>query len=129
MSKQIGVFKPTDLFVNLPSFNQDHRRLFDACVTALRPGAADWVPRVYAYEYPGNAWGEPAPAWGKVYVPLETDAFEAKLAAVRAHASQWEGREDTHVGPTGAAKLALLRGSECGARYAELLYLMRGRFQ
>ena len=129
IEKHIAIFRPTDVFVSLPSFNQDHRRLFDAFIAATRPGACDWVQALYAYEYPGNAWGPPTPEWGKTYVPLSTRSLRAKMTAIEAHKSQWEGRGTTHVGPAGALQLSFLRGSECGHTNAELLYQLRGRFQ
>lgn len=126
ISKHVARFDPQEVFVNLPSFNQDHRAVFDAFVTASRPGCMESVTSIYAYEYPGNAWGPAAPQWGKLYVGLTEVDLEAKIAALRAHRSQWDGRKCSHVSPEGARTLATLRGSECGAEYAELLYLMRG---
>ena len=124
---EIEKFDPTSLFVCLPSFNQDHQRVFDAFVTATRPGAlAPSVQHVCAYEYPGNSWGPAGPKWGRVYVRLNESVMKSKLEALARHKSQFAGREGEHVTPDGARKLAALRGSECGSPYAELVYLMRG---
>ena len=122
----IDTVRPDELFVCLPSFNQDHTALYRATITALRPGRADRVKRVWAYEYPGNCWGPEAPLWGHCYVRLSSEDFNAKMSALLEHASQGFGVDHArHVGMAGMCALAALRGSECGTSWAELFYLLR----
>jgi N-acetylglucosamine malate deacetylase 1 len=120
----IGGEKPDEVFVNLPSSNQDHNALHDATITALRPDRFG-VKRIWAYEHTGNSWGPPPPSWGRCYVRLTEADIAAKLNALWEHKSQFEGRGPQHSSPKGAQKLAALRGSECGAEFGELLYLLR----
>jgi N-acetylglucosamine malate deacetylase 1 len=124
----IRQFCPSHLFTCLPSFNQDHRAVFDATITATRPGRTPSLKRIFAYEYPGNCWGPDTPSWGKVYVPLPKALLGRKLNALRKHESQFNGKAGEHISLGGAEALARLRGSECGADYAELLYLLREVF-
>jgi LmbE family N-acetylglucosaminyl deacetylase len=125
VEKVIEDFYPEDLFVCLPSFNQDHESLFSATVTALRPGRFDGLRRVFAYEYPGNCWGPHPPQHGRCYMPLiDTDA-QAKINALNCHQSQFSTRDHRHATPAGASTLMALRGSECGVSNAELVYLLR----
>jgi N-acetylglucosamine malate deacetylase 1 len=115
--------RPTDTYVCLPSFNQDHRALFDATITAFRP--ANLPGNLWAYEYPGNCWGPSPPEFGKMYLWFEETTLARKIEALNCHKSQWEGRK-VGVNPKSATSLAQQRGSEIGKDYAELIYLLRG---
>jgi LmbE family N-acetylglucosaminyl deacetylase len=107
------------VFVNLPSFNQDHRALYDAVLTAFRPVSRSLPARLCAYEYPGNSWGPATSGLGTMYVALNQVQLNAKLRALRCHVSQFSGRQGNHVSPEGAELLAKWRGSEIGVDYAE----------
>jgi LmbE family N-acetylglucosaminyl deacetylase len=127
ISRNLADFAPTDVYVNLPSFNQDHRIVYDAFKTCVRPGV--WSgERLWAYMYPGNSVEE-IPAWGPVYVQLTAAQMARKIEALDMHESQFKGREHLHVGPAGAKALARMMGSECGACFAEKVFLMRGFFE
>lgn len=115
--------------IPLPSYNDDHRRVWDAAMAACRPGKLDHV-NVYAYDQQAShCVGAQLPGreFGRVYVPIRKDDLVAKQQALREHASQMEGREDTIYGPLGMKVSAQSRGLECGAPYAEMLYLVRQR--
>lgn len=107
-----------ELFLPLPSFNQDHQALFDAVVTALRPGRFSHRMLVWAYPYLGSAWGPREPSWGRCYVTLSQQDIDAKVRALKAHASQ---RIDTEA----VLAQARLRGWEAGHDLAEAVYLLR----
>jgi LmbE family N-acetylglucosaminyl deacetylase len=125
VERAVDAAQPDEVFICLPSFNQDHGAQFDATIVAFRPGRLDGVAKLYAYEYPGNCWGPPAPRYGRCYVRLSDDDFLAKQRALLEHRTQFDDRHG-HVGPEGAEALAALRGSEWGVRYAERFYLLRG---
>lgn len=118
----VRAFEPTDIYVALPSFNQDHRVLYDALVTAIRPGVTN--ANVYAYEYPGNCWGPPLPTTGKRYLVCSPDEARRKIEALNMHKSQFDGRW-VLVGPEAAKALMVLRGLEVGPDGAELVYVIR----
>jgi N-acetylglucosamine malate deacetylase 1 len=115
IERTVDRLKPDVLFVPLPSFNQDHKAAWDACEAALRPFRKGyWPHRVLAYEYPGQHWGPPPPATGKVYCPL-------KLQALAAHQSQFPDKASLDP----VMDLLTARGGECGHGFAELFYLLR----
>lgn len=124
IAREIDHWQPTEVFCALPSFNQDHRVLFDAFVTALRPGMHKGVKNVWAYPYPGNCWGPAPPREGRCYLKLEQRHVDVKMQALAAHQSQWDGRS---VGVNPQASLINMQqwGSEIGEPYAELVYLLR----
>ncbi|MEY9560439.1 PIG-L deacetylase family protein [Sinorhizobium fredii] len=120
IEKQLETFRPDMVFTCLPSFNQDHKVLFDATITAFRNG----YPDLYAYEYPGNAWGPPPPEFGRKYLPADERHVEAKIKALAMHKSQFDGRAAV-VDPEAARTLARQRGAEIGVPFAELCYVVR----
>lgn len=111
-----------EVYVCLPSFNQDHRVLFDAFITATRPGMT--LANLYAYEYPGNSWGPPVPTAGKRYLVASTINAGRKISALEAHETQFKDRF-VAVGPQAAALLLAQRGIEIGQPQAELVYVLR----
>lgn len=118
---------PDVLLIPMKSCNPDHTATFQVCMAALRPQRC--LPcTVYAYEYPLSNWGEGSPQseiMGRTYVPLTADQLQRKVDSVLAYASQTAGREQSVAGEAGVRALARMRGLECGAEYAELLYLVR----
>ena len=109
------------VYTPLPSYNADHRRVFESVEAAFRPGRLDRVT-LYAYEQP---FGNRTPAFGKTYVELSHADVIGKCAAIAAHHSQVGERIGSIYGPDAATKSAFLRGMEIGVIYAEVLYLMR----
>lgn len=115
--------------VYLPSrsdFDQDHRAIFDAAHTALRPHPADvrpFVRRVLVYEQPKIAWTPASPFAPTAFVDV-TDHLERKLAALALHESQLR-REPNVRSPENVTALAHLRGAQIGVRYAEAFEVLR----
>ncbi len=103
------------------SYNQDHRAVFTACITALRP-----VPRnvrhmpqaVLEYEEP-YTWSVSEHAFKpNFFVELTPNDVEHKVAALKLHATQ--DREDPFPrSGDNLRRLAGLRGKEIGAFAAE----------
>lgn len=115
-----------EVFIPLPSFHADHTATYEASIAALRPHLNRVFPgRVYAYEYPGQAWGPPPPAVGRTYAAIADCDLDAKLEALSRHRSQWASHEQSLYGHRGVKALAELRGAEIGEPSAELFYLLR----
>ena len=52
----LNEIKPSDVFIPHYSYNQDHRAVYNAALTALRPHDKNhFVPNVYVYEQPHTA--------------------------------------------------------------------------
>lgn len=117
------------IVIPLPSYNDDHLRVWEAAMASCRPGKLDSV-NVYAYDQQAShCVGAQLPGreFGRIYVPISEEALQAKQEALREHVSQMQGREETIYGPRGMAVSAASRGLECGAPLAEMLYLIRSR--
>lgn len=117
-----------ELYVPLPAYHKDHTLTYDACISALRP--KDWTHfpgRVFAYEIPGQHWGPPPPSTGKLYHRLSRADIDAKIATLECYESQRVSvRHAPGLGADAIRALAKQRGAECGAEYAELVYLIVG---
>ncbi|MGK9084896.1 PIG-L family deacetylase [Brucella intermedia] len=122
IERQIAHVMATNVYVCLPSFNQDHRVLFDAAVTAFRPGGAK--ANLYAYEYPGNQYTNQPPEFGRRYHPASTRKANKKIEALRAHKSQFDGRVGG-VSPDAAMILGAMRGHEIGVPFAEVTFVIK----
>ena len=122
-----GLFGEYDsVALPLPSYNDDHCRVWQAGMTAFRPGKCDKVT-VLAYEQPfGNCHGvQITGGFGKRYYPITATALVNKKRAIHEHRSQMYGRDHTIYGEQGAETHARLRGSEIGVHFAELVYVVR----
>jgi LmbE family N-acetylglucosaminyl deacetylase len=104
---------PEKVYIPYPSYNQDHREIYDAAMIALRPHDRNFfVKKVLVYE------GMGAFQWYKsdyeVNHFVEID-MEKKIAGYLLHKSQVRGhRSCVHI-----RALAILRGSQIGVGHAE----------
>jgi LmbE family N-acetylglucosaminyl deacetylase len=106
--------RPDTVLLPQPSYNQDHRAVHDAALTALRPHDRNhFVRNVLVFEQPDSVlWahgGESAPNF---FRPISIDA---KLHSYSLYASQVRG----HRSPELVAALARLRGAQAGCAFAE----------
>lgn len=128
IERYMNDLRPDALFVPLPSFNQDHQGVFTAAMAATRPTRFWNPPKMYAYEYPMQNWGAGAEQhviMGRTYFPLSQSALAHKCRAISCYESQIKGRSMLINGRTGVMAMARMRGVECGAKRAELFYLIR----
>lgn len=120
-----GPVEYTDVMCCLPSYNQDHRALWEAFITAFRPGRHAHIKRIWGYPYQGNCHGPDGlptgVTTGKCYIKLTQAHFNKKVGALLEHKSQ-NFSFDICSGVEGQMRAS---GSECGAEYAEVVYMIR----
>ncbi|WP_198165380.1 PIG-L deacetylase family protein [Nocardia fusca] len=128
----LPVLRPTVVVApEVTSYNQDHRAVGQAVLTALRPGPDRWrhQPRlVLAYEQVADFWSgaSTAPHPRNFFVELSASDVDRKIAALRLHESQW--RDHPHTRSEAALRgLAAVRGAQSGTRYAEAFHCLRWR--
>lgn len=109
-------------------YNQDHRAVSRATMTAVRPASTrykSFQPLVLTYELPYHEWNIPdALAAPDFYVSLEEADIEAKLSALQMYESQLKAPESP-LSIHGVKTLASYRGLQCGAPYAEAYRVQR----
>jgi N-acetylglucosamine malate deacetylase 1 len=106
--------KPDTVLLPQPSYNQDHRAVYDAAITALRPHDQNWyVRKVLVFEQPDSLlWshgGETEPNY------FQAISLKEKLHSYSLYASQVRG----HRSPELVSAIAQLRGAQAGLPFAE----------
>lgn len=122
-------FQPDIVVIpNRHSFDQDHRALSTACMTAYRPLPQQLRHQssiILESEEP-YTWNEETGFVPNVFIDI-SDFFEKKIKLLKFHKTQL--REDPFPrSPNNLKRLAGMRGCEIGAAYAEGYRLLRGNF-
>ena len=115
----INVYTPHIIYLPYPSYNQDHRAIYNASMIALRPHDNNWfVKKVLVYEeLDAFQWYKPAYEVNR-FVPIDIDR---KIEGYKLHVSQVrDHRSGEHL-----KALSLLRGSQSGYKYAEAYIIKR----
>lgn len=110
------------------SFDQDHKAIANACVTALRP-----LPSTLRHQPTWILEAEEPYMWSSskqnpinLYIDI-SDVFHEKIQLLKQHATQL--REDPFPrSPENLERLAGMRGCDIGKNYAEGYTLLRGTF-
>lgn len=112
---------PQTVFVPFPSYNQDHRVLFEAAITATRIHDVNCFPKnVLVYEQPETQQTNRLEPQFRPEVFVEIDIDE-KLKLYEFYQSQQRAHRDLgHI-----KALARVRGMQCGSRYAEAFHVVR----
>lgn len=118
--------QPKTVFLPYPSYNQDHRAVADAMLTALRPHDVNpFVPNVLFYEdIQVSGWPvreellRGSTVHPNCFVPID---MERKLAAYRLHVSQVRAMRSPEL----LTALAKWRGFQGGYEYAEAFHAVR----
>jgi LmbE family N-acetylglucosaminyl deacetylase len=109
------------------SYDQDHRVIFTAAITALRPIPKEIrhsVEFVLEAEEP-HSWGIGTPFKPNLYVVLNHAQVQKKLDGLACHATQV--REDPFTRSfNNLTRIAQYRGNEIGEDFAEAYFLHRG---
>lgn len=110
----INELKPETVLIPQPSYNQDHRAVYDAATTALRPHDLNWfVPEVYIFEQPDSIlWhhgGEKEPT---LFNDMD---IEDKIHSYSLYASQVRSHRSFAL----VRAMAAVRGAQCGLDFAE----------
>lgn len=116
----INRLKPTTVLMPEPSYNQDHRAVYDAGLVATRPHDSNWfVNQVLLFEQPDSVlWFHGAPHEPNYFREIR---IEPKLAAYALYTSQVRG----HRSPEILQAQGRLRGANIGKPYAEAFRVKR----
>jgi LmbE family N-acetylglucosaminyl deacetylase len=120
----INETKPHEIYIPYPSYNQDHRVVYDACMVALRPHDINFfVNKVFVYEQPhvflwDNAHNIDSAfkpnSFKKIDIDKKINAYKLMKTQVRSFRS-----------PEMLRSMAMLRGSQSNCEYAEAFQLIR----
>lgn len=116
--------KPEEIYIPHPSYNQDHRVVFDAMLTALRPHDINFfVKKVFIYEQPhvflwDHANSIESTLKPNYFVPIDIDR---KIDAYRLMSSQVRSFRSPEI----LRSMAFLRGKQSNNEYAEAFQIIR----
>jgi LmbE family N-acetylglucosaminyl deacetylase len=114
LEKIIQECKPDTVLVPQPSYNQDHRAVYDAAVTALRPHDQNWYVRnVLVFEQPDSLLFPHGRETEPNY--FQAISIKEKLHSYSLYASQVR----RHRSPELVSAIAQLRGAQAGLPFAE----------
>lgn len=109
-------------------YNQDHRAVSRATMTAVRPASKrykSYQPMVISYELPYHQWNvAEALANPDFYVRLSAEDMEAKIGALELYESQLKA-PDSPLSVHGVRTLAAYRGLQCAETFAEAFKIQR----
>jgi LmbE family N-acetylglucosaminyl deacetylase len=119
----LEALKPDILLLPIEDdYNQDHRAIYEAAITATRPSSKKhkhFQPIVLTYELPYATWGiNTTQLPPNVYIELSKDDLGRKIDALKCYKSQLKAN-DAPLSVHGVKSLATLRGVQCGSLYAE----------
>jgi N-acetylglucosamine malate deacetylase 1 len=116
--------KPDQIYIPYPSYNQDHRTIYDAVMTALRPHDTNFFvkqilvyeqPHVFLWDYTYNINNSFKPNY---YIPID---IERKINAYKLMATQVRDFRS----PETLMSMAQLRGSQSNCQFAEAFQILR----
>ena len=120
---RFDAFQPDELFINYPSWHQDHKKVYDSAMAALR-FRQGFMPRFVAlYEYPFILNQNINISGGLWYHDI-TDSLDEKIEIFNLYKSQIK-KAPSPLNADGIRQLAMVRGTECYVKYAELFYLQK----
>lgn len=122
LDEVIKEFEPDEVFVNYPSRHQDHKKVYECAMAAMRLKEGYMPPMFALYEYPFIT-GVEMPNGGYMYVDI-SDKIEEKSDIFELYASQVK-ESPSPLNRDGIKALARIRGMECGVKYAEMFYIQR----
>jgi LmbE family N-acetylglucosaminyl deacetylase len=116
----INQVKPDELYIPVPSYNQDHRVVYEAALTALRPHDVNFfVKRVLVYEQIQDLWNHNYHSFNPTF--FRTLDIDKKIKMYNLMQSQVRAFRNNNMLQT----LAELRGIQANVKYAEAFEVLR----
>ena len=115
----INTLKPNRIFIPLPSYNQDHRVVYNAAQIALRPHDKNhFVKQVLVYEQPHSVIWDQGDFKPTYFVPID---IERKNSAYSLQPSQVRSFRSPEI----LEAIAKIRGAQANCDYAEAFKVER----
>ena len=117
----INEYGPEEIYVCHPSYNQDHRAVYDATMVALRPHDKNhFVKKVFVYEQPHMLFWDNGDVdfkpnyFTQISIEKKIEVYETMKSQVRSFRS-----------PEHLRAIAKLRGGQSNCEYAEAFQILR----
>ena len=133
IEKEKSSFNPDMIFTHHGGdVNIDHRRTFEAVITACRPMAHETVATILTFETPsGTEWRastDPYHFIPNFFISINEENLDAKISGMEAY--EFEKRKYPHPRSPEALKVQAQRwGISIGVPYAEAFCIVRGIYK
>lgn len=124
IDSELDFFKPDEVFINYPSTHQDHIKIYECAMAAMRLRDGYFPKFVALYEYPFILNQSIEISGGKMFFNIEEYIDQKCNIFCDCYSSQVRGGMSP-LNRDGIVELAKLRGKQCGSKYAELFYIQR----
>ena len=117
----INDYKPDEVYVCHPSYNQDHRAVYDATMVSLRPHDKNhFVKKVFVYEQPHMLFWDNGSVEFKPnhFVPIDIEKKVKVYTLMKSQVRSFRSQE--HL-----KSIAKLRGGQSNCEYAEAFQVLR----
>tara|TARA_R110000824_G_scaffold54689_4_gene151012 strand:- start:2729 stop:3349 length:621 start_codon:yes stop_codon:yes gene_type:complete len=117
----INDHEPLEVYVCHPSYNQDHKEVYDAAMVALRPHDKNYfVGRIFVYEQPHMLFWDNGGVDFKpnYFVPIDVEK-KVKVYTLM------ESQVRSFRGPDHVRAISKLRGGQSNCEYAEAFQVLR----
>ena len=116
----INKIKSAEIYIPVPSYNQDHRIVYEAALTALRPHDVNFfVKKVFVYEQIQDLWNHNYHPFNPTYFRVVD--IEQKIESYHLLKSQVRSFRSADM----LRNLAALRGIQSNTNYAEGFEILR----
>tara|TARA_B100000287_G_scaffold51856_1_gene45802 strand:- start:3147 stop:3776 length:630 start_codon:yes stop_codon:yes gene_type:complete len=117
--KYINDIKPTEVYIPHPSYNQDHRVVYDAAITALRPHDINhFVKRIFIYEQPHMLFWDDKDFKPNYFVPIDIERKVKMYELMKTQVRKFRSTEHLRA-------ISKLRGGQSNYEYAEAFKILR----
>ncbi len=117
--KYINDIKPTEVYIPHPSYNQDHRVVYDAAITALRPHDINhFVKRIFVYEQPHMLFWDDKDFKPNYFVPIDIERKVKMYELMKTQVRKF--RSSKHL-----KAISKIRGGQSNCEYAESFKILR----
>lgn len=127
LDKVFNEFNPDVLFFCEPSYHQEHKDVFNACIAASRPTFNKKnIKEIYLYEIPTSTWSDPNNKFQpNMYVDI-TNEMEEKIEIFKKYYKiQYTDTGRNKLGELGIRSHAKYRGFESGLENAEAFRIIK----
>jgi len=121
IEKTINEIKPNEVYIPHPSYNQDHRTVYNATMVALRPHDKNYfVKKVFIYEQPHMLFWDNGGVNFKpnYFIPIDIDKKVKVYTTMKSQVRSFRSPEHLRA-------IAKLRGGQSNCDYAESFQIVR----
>jgi LmbE family N-acetylglucosaminyl deacetylase len=126
LDELIRTYHPTTIYIPEPSYHQEHKDVYNACISAVRPTGVGLILEIISYEIPTSTWSDPSNKFQpNLYEDIE-ETIEEKIKIFKDnYLLQYTTTKRDKLGEVGIRSHANYRGFECGLKVAEAFNIIK----